>query len=126
MCSRVVVLLAVALLAACADDVRVTVSEGKIQPTAGPYIVTAIDNHFHDVHPEEDVEIAGDRRLVVKNEGRNLHNFTIAGTDISKDLRPGRSFRLGPLADVLGPGTYSIICRYHDAQGMTGELTVTE
>ena len=97
------------------------------RPTTGPYVSVAVDNHFHDIHPEDGVEIAADRPLVVKNQGRNLHNVTIVGTDVRKDLRPGKVFRTRPLGRFLEVGeTYDVICRYHDSQGMTGRFTVVE
>lgn len=81
----------------------------------------AVDNHFHDVHPQDDITFGVDRPFVVRNEGSNLHNVTIVELDFSKDVRPGRSLSVPPLQ----PGTYHLVCRYHDEQGMTGKFTVT-
>ena len=94
------------------------------QPTTGPYVSVAVDNHFHDVHPEDDIEITADRPFVIKNEGRNLHNVTIAGTGIDFDIRPGKQLYIEPVGDELGIGTHTITCKYHADQGMTGRLTV--
>src|SRR5207248_9004092 len=69
-----------------------SVLPGNGEPTAGPYVVTAIDNHFHDIHPEDRNVIHADQPFVVKNAGANLHNFTVIGTQISIDLKPGQSF----------------------------------
>lgn len=107
------------------DDLS-TVLPGKIQPTDGPYVSVAVDNHFHDVHPNENIEIDADRAFVIRNEGLNLHNVGIRGTDIDRDIRTGESFRLAPVGDTLPPGTYQIFCRYHDYDGMTGEITVID
>ncbi|HEV3473248.1 MAG TPA: hypothetical protein VG408_08610 [Actinomycetota bacterium] len=85
-----------------------------------------MDNHFHDIHPEDHKTIAADRAFVVRNEGRNLHNVTILGTDVNRDVRPGRSLSLDPVGETLDPGTYRIICKYHDYVGMTGQITVVE
>ena len=46
----------------------------------GPYVVVAVDNHFHDIHPSDPPTITADRPFVVKNEGFNLHNFSVVGT----------------------------------------------
>jgi plastocyanin len=92
----------------------------------GPYVSVAVDNHFHDIHPENHITIGADRDFVVRNEGSNLHNVTIGGADYSKDVKPGRSLHLSPVGARLEPGTYQIVCRYHSEQGMTGEITVTE
>ncbi len=100
------------------DPVRVAPT--KIGATSGPYVSVAVDNHFHDVHPDDDIMIPVARRFVVRNEGRNLHNVTIVEIDWSKDVRPGTEVRAPPLV----PGTYRIVCRYHSDQGMTGKFTV--
>ncbi len=100
------------------------VREGKLQPTTGPFVSTAVDNHFHDIHPDEAPEIAADRPLVIKNQGRNLHNFTVVDTDIDRDVRPGKELRFAPVGDILEPGIYQVFCRYHADQGMVGEFAV--
>jgi plastocyanin len=93
--------------------------------TTGPYVSVAVDNHFHDIHPEDDIEIAADRTFVVKNQGRNLHNVTIVGTEINEDIRPGETFRTQALESFLGVGEdYTVTCRFHSELGMTGKFTV--
>lgn len=90
----------------------------------GPYVSVAVDNHFHDIHPGNHIQIAPDRAFVIKNEGSNLHNVTIVETDISEDIQPGEKFELDPVGAELDPGTYHIVCRFHGDRGMTGEITV--
>jgi hypothetical protein len=92
----------------------------------GPYVSVAVDNHFHDIHAENDIKIDAERAFIVKNQGRNLHNVTIAGTDISQDVKPGDELSFDPVGDFLEPGTYDLICKYHDNVGMTGRFTVVE
>jgi len=55
-------------------------SSGDDRPEAGgtllqdpdlPYVVSAIDYHFHDAHPSE--PIALDRAVQFSNQGRNRH-----------------------------------------------------
>ena len=128
---------AAALLAACllsvacegagsaTDGPRVSPSirDLRTEDMTGPYVSVAVDNHFHDVHPEDNITIAADRPFIVKNQGSNRHNVTIAGTDISEDLEPGEEFAIRPVGK-LGLGTQVLICRIHAAQGMTGEFGV--
>jgi hypothetical protein len=124
------------LLAAATTALLVTVScssnddgsirPGKVTSTTGPYVSVAVDNHFHDVHPADHIEVAADRPFVIKNQGRNLHNVTFVGLDISKDIRPGKSVRFDPVGEVLGVGTIEFFCKYHDFVGMKGEITVVE
>jgi hypothetical protein len=96
------------------------------QPTDGPYVSVAVDNHFHDIHPEDDIEIAADRTFIVKNEGRNLHNFSIPSIDFTKNIRPGKELRFAPIGETLEPGVYSVLCEIHVDQGMVGQFRVTD
>jgi hypothetical protein len=92
--------------------------------TTGPYVSVAVDNHFHDIHPSDPPSIGEDRPFEVKNEGHNLHNFTVVGTGISVDLEPGQSLLWPRIGDELEPGTYTIFCKYHLSVAMTGKLIV--
>ncbi len=94
------------------------------EPTSGPYAVVAVDYHFHDIHPEDHREIAGDRPLVIKNSTTNLHNFTVVGTGVSRDISPGGQISFSPIAETFPPGTYQVFCKYHVDRGMTGAFTV--
>jgi hypothetical protein len=98
------------------------------QPTTGPFVVVAVDNHFHDIHYSERNLINENRPFEVKNEGRNLHNFTVIGTNISIDIRPGHEFVWPRLGNVLKPGNYRVICKYHTYvhPPMGGHFTVTQ
>jgi cupredoxin-like protein len=92
--------------------------------TTGLYVSVAVDNHFHDIHPSDPPSLSEDRPFEVKNEGRNLHNVSVVGTDISVDLKPGQSLLWSRIGDHLKPGTYDIFCKYHASVGMTGKLIV--
>ena len=93
--------------------------------TSGPFVVVEVDNHFHDIHPTDPPTIAADRPFVVKNEGFNLHNFSVVGTHISIDLRPGTQFNWPRIGAHLSPGTYEVVCTYHAYLGMLGRFTVS-
>lgn len=116
--------LCVGSLAGCRGDGDPSVAPSP-DPT-GPYVSVAVDNHFHDIHAESNIEISSDRPFVIKNEGRNLHNVTIVGTDISEDVKPGDEVSFDPVGDFLDAGTYDLLCRYHDDAGMSGRFTVTD
>jgi plastocyanin len=50
------------------------------------------------------------------------HTFTVKGSDIDVALDPQSS---ATVEIALDPGTYDVICRFHEAQGMTATLIVT-
>jgi plastocyanin len=61
--------------------------------------------------------------ITVKNVGTVPHTFTIQDKGINKVLSPGSSANV---TVDLSPGTYTFICTFHQSQGMTGTLTVTD
>ena len=89
-----------------------------------PYVVTAIDYHFHDAHPT--LPIGPDRDLIVKNQGRNLHNVTIPALDYSRNVQPGDQLDLGDIADQLPPGRYVMFCKIHRDRGMSGVIVIAQ
>jgi hypothetical protein len=116
----------VCLSAGCSRDGGSSVrSPSVLQDPSRPYVVTAVDNHFHDAHPSE--PIALDRALVFKNEGRNLHNVTVEGTALTRDIAPGERFSVRMMGSLVdGAGRYRLICKYHADLGMTGDLIVVD
>lgn len=129
-----VALLIAATLTACTSatgnsdrpQVAPSIRDLRTEDTTGPYVSVAVDNHFHDVHPEDNIRIAADRAFIVKNQGSNLHTVTIAGTDIDEDLEPGEEITFEPVGEELGVGPHVLICRIHANQGMTGQFVVFE
>jgi hypothetical protein len=109
---------ALVVLAACSNPRAASEPVGREvhynpEPSRGPYVVVAVDNHFHDIHPVDDPVIRARRAFIVKNEGRNLHNFTVVGTHVSVDIRPGHKLVWRHIGRVLSPGTYHVFCKYH-------------
>ena len=70
--------------------------------------------------------VLGGQGLEILNRGEALHNFSIEGTQLDLDTRPGESTRTEPLAGVLEAGTHEFLCKYHVSDGMRGEITLTE
>ncbi len=60
--------------------------------------------------------------VTVKNVSSVSHTFTISGQGIDVTVTPGQSQTVNI---TLKPGTYPFFCRFHQASGMTGTLTVT-
>ncbi len=70
--------------------------------------------------------VLGGQGLEILNRGTALHNFSIEGTAVDLDTRPGEATRTEPLATVIEAGTHEFICKYHVDDGMRGEITLTE
>ena len=61
----------------------------------------------------------------LRNRGSTKHNLTISGTGFSVDVAPGAGEAEHDLMGAgVEPGTYEFFCKFHRAQGMTGELHV--
>jgi len=69
------------------------------------------------------VSIAEGGVITVKNVGTIPHTFTIQDKGINQVLNAGDSAKI---TIDLPPGTYPFICTFHQSQGMTGTLTVTD
>jgi cupredoxin-like protein len=96
---------------------------GDAAPPNGPYVVTAVDYHFHDAHPS--LPIVLDRAVQFSNQGRNPHNVTIEGTGFDRVVRPGQRITIDPIGSLLpAPGRYPFVCRFHADRGMSGVLVV--
>jgi len=89
-----------------------------------PYVVTAIDYHFHDAHPTRPLVPGQD--FVVENQGRNVHNVTIPALGFSQDVRPGGDVTIASIADRLAPGRYRLYCWIHVVSfGMKGVIVIS-
>lgn len=114
MSARAILFVGILLVTGCVSD----------PPEAPkPYVVTAIDYHFHDAHPS--LPIALDRPVQFSNQGRNPHNVTIEGTDYDRTVQPGERITIDPVSSLLDePGRYPFVCKLHADRGMSGVLVV--
>ena len=121
--------LALAVAASCSPARTETRQPDQVvwnpEPSVGPFVVVAVKNHFHDIHPYDQTAIAEDRPFIVKNQSYDRHNFTVLGTSISVDIKPLREMVWPRLGDKLKPGQYTVVCKYHEWAGMTGTFIVT-
>ena len=85
----------------------------------GPFVLEAKDNVF--VPATFEVK-AGDVSFDMKNTGVAPHTFTNAELKVDVNADGGKTV---PVKFTAQPGTYKIICKYHEAVGMVGELKVT-
>lgn len=59
-------------------------------------------------------------KLVIKNEGKAPHTFTIAEQQIDQTIQPGGTAEL--TVAMPASGALRFYCKFHAAQGMNGEL----
>lgn len=60
--------------------------------------------------------------LILKNEGRKKHTFTVKNLGIDAEVLPGKEITITVKPNT--PGTYELICRYHFQEGMVGKVIV--
>lgn len=89
--------------------------------TGGEVVLeVALNNYLFDPNP---VEVASGDAIAVRNGNtRTPHTFTVVGEDVDLELGP---LETETVEIALDPGTYELICRFHEAQDMTGTLVVT-
>jgi hypothetical protein len=70
-------------------DLQLLATSGhrRAQLPDGPYVVVAVDNHFHDIHPSDPPTIAANRPFEVKNEATTC-NFSVIGPPSASTSRP--------------------------------------
>jgi uncharacterized cupredoxin-like copper-binding protein len=60
--------------------------------------------------------------LILKNEGKKEHTFTVEKLRIDAEVQPGKEKTI--TVKPKNPGTYELICRYHFQEGMVGKVIV--
>ena len=104
------------LLAACGGGGGEDAGTDGADGATGGSTVTMQDNTFA---PSDPVIVAGEVELV--NEGEAPHTFTVEGEAVDIQVDAGQT--VTETID-LAPGTYTLFCEFHRAQGMEGTLTV--
>lgn len=96
-------------------------SSAKTSSGAGSQSLEAVDNAFK---PAQLTAPAGQKvTVVLKNDGATLHNFSIDALGVSKDVEAGKQVTIS--FTPTSAGTLSFYCKYHQALGMTGSVTVS-
>jgi plastocyanin len=87
---------------------------------SGAVVVEAYDNYFQPAQ----LQARPGQKLVIqfKNDGNTLHNFSINELGVSRDadIKKTTTVTITPTS----PGTLTFVCKYHEALGMKGTLTV--
>jgi plastocyanin len=97
--------------AECAD---VSASEGAAAP------LTMQDNFFEPLC----LAVSSTQEITLTNAGTALHNFSIEDQEVDIDVEAGAEETTGPVEELVRPGTFRFVCKYHEDQGMVGTITV--
>jgi plastocyanin len=69
------------------------------------------------------LKVGGGDVVALRNgNARTPHTFTVVGEDVDLELAP---LTTETVTIDLAPGTYDLICRFHESLGMTGTLKVS-
>jgi plastocyanin len=64
------------------------------------------------------------QQLTLTNAGDLLHNLSIGETQLDVDVEPGEEITTDDLGTEARPGTFRFVCKYHEARGMVGTITI--
>lgn len=98
-----------------------TVVRGQASTLPGSVNVEANDNYFK---PNILTGLPGTAIVAsVKNQGKELHNFSVTGQEVNQDVKPGEA----PSVVFTFPDSGRVVffCKYHRDDGMVGELQAT-
>lgn len=60
--------------------------------------------------------------LLLENVGQKQHTFTVEKLGIDVELQPGEQKTI--TIEPQEAGTYELICRFHENEGMVGEVVI--
>ena len=103
------------------DEEETTGPAGEMDAGAGDADVSvSLNNYLFDPGT---VRVASGDVVAVRNANtRTPHTFTVVKEDVDLELGP---LETESVTIDLSPGTYDLICRFHEELGMTGTLKVT-
>jgi plastocyanin len=103
------------------DDEETTGPTGATdQGTGDADVSVSLNNYLFD--PRTVRVASGDVVAVRNGNTKTPHTFTVVGEDFDLELGP---LETESATIDLSPGTYDLICRFHEELGMTGTLKVT-
>jgi plastocyanin len=83
-------------------------------------VSVSLNNYLFD--PGAVKVATGDVVAVRNGNARTPHTFTVVGEDVDLELAP---LTTETVTIDLAPGTYELICRFHESLGMTATLKVS-
>ena len=121
--TRLIVLFAMILVVTTPSSLNVFAESGVETQSIGS--VKAIEVKLHDDYFNPKVITIPNGRtttLILKNEGKKEHTFTVEKLSIDAEVQPGKEKTI--TVNPKNPGTYELICRYHFNEGMVGKVIV--
>jgi uncharacterized cupredoxin-like copper-binding protein len=118
-----IVLLAMILVVTTPSSLSVFAESGVV--TQSIESVKAIEVKLNDDYFNPKVITIPNGRtttLILKNEGKKEHTFTVEKLRIDAEVQPGKEKTI--TVKPINPGTYELICRYHFQEGMVGKVIV--
>ena len=88
--------------------------------TGNADVSVSLNNYLFD--PRTVRVASGDVVAVRNGNTKTPHTFTVVGEDVDLELGP---LETESATIDLSPGTYDLICRFHEGLAMTGTLKVT-
>ena len=86
---------------------------------AGEALVIMTDGEFEPAC----FAISSTQGIQLANGGTTEHNFSIQDA-LDVDVEPEGRVTTDPLDEVLAPGTYDFVCKYHEGAGMIGVIII--
>jgi plastocyanin len=117
------------LLAGCGDDQLDPEAQQEETPAecsdvsssgGAPAPLTMKDTFFEPLC----LAMSSTQQITFTNAGQAVHNFSIEDQGVDIDVEAGEELTTEPVGDLVRPGTFRFVCKYHEAQGMVGTLTV--
>ena len=103
------------------DEEETTGPTGATDAGTGDADVSvSLNNYLFD--PSTVRVSSGDVVAVRNGNTKTPHTFTVVNEDVDLELGP---LETESVTIDLSPGTYDLICRFHESLGMTGTLKVT-
>jgi len=68
------------------------------------------------------VTVSGTQTVNLVNKDGVIHNWTVTGTNIDVNVQPGQTQTV--TLDIAAGSTHGFFCRFHQSQGMVGQILV--
>ncbi|MEN1936439.1 cupredoxin domain-containing protein [Paenibacillus sp. 102] len=118
-----VVLLAMIVVVTTPSSLSVFAESGVVtQPIESVKVIEVELNDDYFNPKVITIPIEGTTTLILKNQGKKEHTFTVEKLRIDAEVQPGKEKNI--TVKPKKPGTYELICRYHFQKGMDGKVIV--